>query len=109
MDEEEEEEVEEEEEAEEKSAPRSKKAKAPPTESANSKWAEAAETFKDLGKMLRMRERDSLYGESRESREYFQKEHERQIAKGFPIPVKKCVEVCGTQEDFVSHSVPGGE
>jgi hypothetical protein len=68
--------------------------------------SEAAESFKGLGQMLKMRERDNLYGESRESREYFMKEHEKNIAKGFPTTVKKCIEVAGTEEEFLVHSVP---
>ena len=99
----------EEEEAETEPTSAPKAPKAPPGEP---HWAhgmaEAAENFKHLGQMLKMRERDSLYGESRESREYFMKEHEKQLAKGYPTTIKKCVEVCGTEEEFLVHSIPGG-
>ena len=62
-----------------------------------------------LVKMLTMRERDNLYGESRETKEYFVADHEKSIAKGFPTPIKKCLEVAQTVEDLLVHSVPGAE
>ena len=70
--------------------------------------AVAGKAFENLGKMWLMKERDDLYGSSRESREFFTGEHEKKVLQGFPVSVRKGCEVCKTEELFLVHSLPGG-
>ena len=65
--------------------------------------------FASIGRMMQLRERDAIYGDSKESKEYFVNEHEKKVLRGKPVPVRKLIEVARAYEEVLTHTLPGDQ
>jgi hypothetical protein len=68
--------------------------------------AETTKVFSSIGSMMRLRERDAIYGESKESKVYFVNENEKAILLGKPVPFRKAVEVARAFDEVLTHTLP---